>query len=66
MGFPRQRPRRLRQSESLRQLVRETTLSPANLIYPLFVKEGTALKEPIASMPGQFRWSIDLLMKEVD
>ena len=65
MGFPHQRPRRLRQHESLRQLVRETTLSPTNLIYPLFVKEGTALKEPIASMPGQFRWSIDLLMKEV-
>ena len=65
MGFPHQRPRRLRQHESLRQLVRETTLSPTNLIYPLFVKEGTALKEPIASMPGQFRWSIDLLIKEV-
>ena len=65
MGFPHQRPRRLRQHESLRQLVRETTLSPTDLIYPLFVKEGTALKEPIASMPGQFRWSIDLLMKEV-
>ena len=65
MGFPHQRPRRLRQHESLRQLVRETTLSPTSLIFPLFVKEGTGLKEPIASMPGQFRWSIDLLMKEV-
>ncbi|MDE0145769.1 MAG: porphobilinogen synthase [Nitrospira sp.] len=64
MGFPRQRMRRLRESGSLRRMVRETALSPGNLIYPLFVREGTDQREPIQSMPGQFRWSIDLLIKE--
>jgi len=64
MGFPIQRLRRLRQHESLRRMVRETTLSPANFIYPLFVVEGQDRREEIASMPGQFRLSIDLLVKE--
>ena len=64
MGFPRQRMRRLRESGPLRRMVRETALSPGNLIYPLFVKEGRDQQEPIQSMPGQFRWSIDLLIKE--
>ena len=66
MGFPRQRLRRLRQHETLRQLVRETHLSPTSLIYPLFVTEGDRRQDPISSMPGQFRWSIDLLVKEVE
>ena len=64
MGFPRQRLRRLRQAESLRRMVRETTLTSDSLIYPLFVTFGKGRQEPIASMPGQFRWSIDLLVKE--
>ena len=64
MGFPRQRMRRLRESEPLRRMVRETVLAPSNLIYPLFVKEGTDQQEAILSMPGQFRWSIDRLLKE--
>jgi porphobilinogen synthase len=45
-------------------MVRETALSPSNLIYPLFVREGTDQQEPIQSMPGQFRWSVDRLIKE--
>ena len=45
-------------------MVCETALSPSNLIYPLFVREGTDQQEPIQSMPGQFRWSIDRLIKE--
>ena len=66
MGFPRQRLRRLRQHETLRQLVRETHLSPTSLIYPLFVTDGEKRQDPISSMPGQFRWSIDFLVKEVE
>ncbi|MDA0738601.1 MAG: porphobilinogen synthase [Nitrospirae bacterium] len=64
MAFPRQRMRRLRQHESLRRLVRETNLTPDDFIYPLFVTVGDNQKTPINSMPGQFRWSIDLLVKE--
>lgn len=65
MGFPIQRLRRLRQHESLRRMVRETTLSPSDFIYPLFVVEGQDRREEIASMPGQCRLSVDLLIKEV-
>jgi porphobilinogen synthase len=64
MAFPIQRLRRLRQLESFRRMVRETTLSPADFIYPLFVVEGRDRREEIASMPGQFRLSVDLLVKE--
>lgn len=64
MAFPIQRLRRLRQHESLRRMVRETGLSPADFIYPVFVVEGRDRREEIASMPGQFRLSIDLLIKE--
>jgi porphobilinogen synthase len=64
MGFPRQRLRRLRQHESLRRMVQETSLTSAGLIYPLFVTWGQGRQEPIASMPGHFRWSVDLLVKE--
>lgn len=64
MAFPIQRLRRLRQHEALRRMVRETALSPADFIYPLFVVEGRDRREEIASMPGQFRLSIDLLIKE--
>src|SRR5262250_184436 len=64
MAFPIQRLRRLRQHELLRRMVRETTLSPADFIYPLFVVEGRDRREEISSMPGQYRLSIDLLVKE--
>ncbi|MBD0316043.1 MAG: porphobilinogen synthase [Nitrospiraceae bacterium] len=64
MAFPIQRLRRLRQHESLRRMVRETALSPADFIYPIFVVEGRDRREEIASMPGQCRLSVDLLIKE--
>jgi porphobilinogen synthase len=66
MAFPRHRMRRLRQNEPLRRLVRETTLSPSDLIYPLFVMTGQDRREPIGAMPGQYRWSVDLLIKEAN
>lgn len=58
------RPRRLRRHEALRALVQETTLSAANFIAPLFVVEGETAPEPIASMPGVFRFSIKDLVEE--
>ncbi len=56
-----QRPRRLRGSEVLRKMVRETRIDKSSLIYPLFVQEGKNLKEEIPSMEGQYRYSVDLL-----
>lgn len=64
MAYPIQRLRRLRQHEAFRRMVRETRLSTSDLIYPLFVMEGKDQRREIASMPGQFRLSIDLLVKE--
>ena len=64
MAFPIQRLRRLRETEPLRRMVRETALTPNDFIYPVFVTEGQGRREPIASMPGQSRLSIDLLVKE--
>ena len=61
-GFTR--TRRLRASEALRGLVRETRVDPASFIYPLFVVEGRGVREPIGSMPGQFRLSTDMLAAE--
>ena len=58
------RPRRLRKTPQLRRLVQETSLSVADLIYPLFVCPGQAVKAPIAAMPGQFRFSLDQLVQE--
>ncbi len=58
---PQARPRRLRLSPAIRDMVRETTLSPADLIYPLFVRHGADQQVPIASMPGQFQWTLDRL-----
>ena len=60
------RPRRLRRSASIRGLVRETELSPRQLIYPMFVTEGKAVRECIETMPGQFRLSIDELLRECE
>jgi porphobilinogen synthase len=58
-GFPRDRLRRLRRSTAVRRLVRETSLRPSALVQPMFVVEGTGVTEPIASMPGQNRYSVD-------
>lgn len=59
------RPRRNRKTDAVRRLVRESNLSTSDLIAPLFVKAGTNLREPIQSMPGVFRLSVDELVKEV-
>jgi porphobilinogen synthase len=58
------RGRRLRGSATLRRMVRETTLTVDDLIYPLFVAPGSGVREPIAAMPGQYRWSVDTLVEE--
>ena len=64
MEFPRLRLRRLRRNETLRRMVRETALTPDDFIYPLFVREGSGVRNPIASMPGQFQLSGDEAVKE--
>ena len=61
-----QRPRRLRGSETLRKMVRETRIDKSSLIYPLFVKEGTGIEEEIPSMEGQYRYSVDRLPYELE
>ena len=66
MQFPSYRPRRLRANATIRSMVRETALSPADLIYPLFVKPGKGLKDEIKSMPGQYQLSLDMLPAEID
>ena len=64
MPFPVYRPRRLRESPLMRSMVRETSLRIDDFVYPLFAVHGRGVREPIASMPGQFRLSIDELLKE--
>lgn len=64
MSFPTTRMRRLRINEQVRRMVRETTLSPNNLVYPIFTQSGTGIKDEIVSMPGIFRLSVDNLAKE--
>lgn len=64
MAFPVTRLRRLRQSDSLRSLVRETHLEPSNFIYPLFVCPGERVRKEIGSMPGVFNLSMDEALKE--
>ncbi len=65
MNFPDYRPRRMRKNDPLRRLIRETRLSADNLIYPLFVVPGKGVKKPVASMPGVFQMSADVLVSEV-
>ena len=65
MGFPTIRPRRLRASEGLRKLVRETRLDVCDLIYPLFVVCGSGVKEEIASLPGNYHYSVDRLAEVI-
>lgn len=65
MLFPDYRPRRLRKNERLRSMIRETTLSVDDFIYPLFVTHGKGVKKPIQAMPGIFQLSVDLLIGEI-
>src|SRR5881296_3011963 len=64
MPFPLYRPRRLRESPLLRKMVRETRLRVDDFVYPLFAVHGRGVREPIASMPGQYRLSVDELLRE--
>src|SRR4030042_3940934 len=65
MKFPQYRARRLRKDDLIRRIIRETHLSPEDLILPLFVRPGKREKQPISSMPGHFQLSIDLLINEI-
>ena len=64
MAFPIHRPRRLRRTEPIRDLVKENRLSRRSLVYPLFACPGSNVKEEIHSMPENYRWSVDLLVEE--
>jgi porphobilinogen synthase len=64
MSFPKHRPRRLRRSEALRNLVRETRLTTAGLIYPMFVCPGTKVRTEVSSMPGVYQQSGDQIVEE--
>jgi len=64
MVFPEYRPRRLRKNEVFRSMIRETSITPANLIYPLFVMPGKNVREEVPSMPGVYRISVDQLGRE--
>ena len=64
MAFPNNGMRRLRTSEAMRRLVRETTVTVDNLVYPLFVRQGNGLKEPIKSLADCFHFSPDTIVKE--
>ena len=66
MAFPNNRMRRLRTTDSMRRLVRETTVAVDNLVYPLFVRRGNRLKEPIESMADCFHFSPDTIVKEAE
>ena len=63
-NFPVSRLRRLRRSTAIRDLFRETSLSTADFIFPLFIVEGENIKKEISSMPGQFQLSIDKVIRE--
>jgi porphobilinogen synthase len=65
MAFPANRLRRLRRTETLRTLVRETRLTPESLVYPLFICPGTGIRKEVRSMPGVFNLSVDEAVKEV-
>jgi porphobilinogen synthase len=66
MSFPETRPRRLRRTEALRRMTRETALSPDNFIYPLFVCPGKGVRREIPSMPEQYHLSVDELPREAE
>lgn len=60
------RPRRNRKSATIRQMVEETQLTAAQLIYPIFLKDGKGIKEEVTSLPNNFRWSLDTLLPEIE
>jgi porphobilinogen synthase len=64
MPFPLERPRRLRRTEALRSLVRETELAPSDLVWPLFAAPGQRVRNPVKTMPGVFQLSVDELVAE--
>ncbi len=64
MSFPIDRPRRLRRTEALRGMVRETRLSTAGFIYPMFVCPGTKVRKEVSSMPGVYQQSVDQIVEE--
>lgn len=64
--FPRVRPRRMRRTENLRALVRETEVNARDFIYPLFVVHGTNRREEIGSIPGVYHLSLDVLAREIE
>lgn len=64
MAFPHTRLRRMRRTGQLREMVRETRLSPDDFIYPLFVRPGTGVRHEVPSMPGVFQLSVDALVTE--
>ena len=63
-SFPEYRPRRLRRTAALRNMVRETLLMPSQLVLPLFVRAGSGVRQPVSSMPGVFQTSVDELVKD--
>ena len=66
MSFPETRPRRLRRTPALRRMVRETTLAPDNFMFPLFVCPGKGVKREVSSLPGQFHFSADEVVREAE
>ena len=66
MSFPAERPRRLRRTERMRAMVRETRVTPEHLVYPLFVAPGTGLRKEISSLPGCFHLSVDEVAREAE
>lgn len=66
MAFPVNRLRRLRKNENIRRLVRETTLTVDDLVYPLFIEDGQDIEKEVPSMPGIYRYSLDRIEKELD
>ena len=65
MSFPEERPRRLRRTAALRELVRETELNARDMVLPFFVTGGKGVRRKVRSMPGVFRLSVDELLKDV-
>jgi porphobilinogen synthase len=66
MSFPEERPRRLRRTERMRAMVRETRVTPEHLVYPLFVAPGTGVRREISSLPGCFHLSVDETAREAE
>ena len=64
MNYPDYRPRRMRRTEGLRRMIRETRLAPDDFVYPLFVVPGTGVQKPISSLPGLFNFSVDKAVEE--